>query len=1076
MAAVTSLTETKIQELMSGWVAVGLSQDEINALITVLRFNVDGQSSALAEFYAVTLPQLEADLSASSIAVSELTSTIIPDLEADISNNESALLDLNTVTLPLLDERVTSNGDWILELDGVTLPALYAQLDANDLVMTEFNDVTLPALNTRLDAAEAAVAAIDLTGLTADLDAAEAAISTLNTNLGTLNTDLGVVEAKFPITAPDIAAGAVTANKIFAHTITALEIAADTITANEIAANAITVNELAAGSVTAAKIAADTITANEIAANAITVDELAANAVTAAKIAANTITAAQIAADTITAAQIAANAITASEIAAGAVTASKILADTITANEIATGAITANEIAAGAVTAAKILAHTITANEIAADTITANEIAADSITASEIAVRTITAAEIAVGTITASEIAAGTITALNIDVDNLAAAVIATGILQAQLTITGSLKIDGANMGWSAADGLYLGTLTRFYDDSRTNQIDGDLVTSSISVKTGLSIGGSADLHGSMVMGNGVPDPTGKMSLGQTWPKLVPTIYGDGTGDNSNVWQDFIDWSSTEWLTSFNFFGAGYRKVNKVDGSWAGDLTVGSWSTAFYPGGGLAKIGTDLYIIGSDGNRSGDYYIYKTQSSGTINKLAELRITNISGFSSKRVRLVTDGTNVGMIWTNTSGDLKLRWYNPGLTAAVGGDITLIAGLGVAHIGGAHYGIGQAGGTTRLWVSLHQGDANMVRCFTTAGARVATEDFPRASNNTVCGLAYDSIGERMSSFDKTGNIWLYSKYVAGGTLNGQYTNYDGDNSVYPAGTIIGGIDKSGLASGFHETVPSPLTSYTLSKRAWPTISAPPAPDELVTDVTQVDKANRLGIYASVGGTPRLQDYAAVGVRSIPVTDALSTSGALAGSSGVPTFATAAVPSPGRFRSLAELPAGSPIIDLYGSGAGRAGHLRWSEKSRPLNFGTWTTATTQSIATSTFVKRTGWAQRDSTNSTTHGISYSAGDFTVSQSGLWFISAGVTVDGTTLATGRRITAIQVNGTIQIRAEAACTNASQSATPVATGFLYLAAGDVVSVAAWHNAGSSVACIGVDAQNHLAMYCLAAY
>ena len=896
MATVTSLTETKIQELMSGWTGVALSQDAINALVSQLWTDVASQGANLENFNEVILPDLLADLAAGAIAVNDIVTNGLPDLESALAANELAITNINTAVLPLLQTEITSANNWIFDLNETVLPGLDAAL-------------------------------------------------------------LDLVD-KFPVEGPDIAVDTITANNIAAHTITALEILADTITANEIAAD------------------------------------------------------------------------------------------------------------------------TITANEIAADTITANEIAADTITANEIAVGTITAAEIAVGTITAQEIMTGSITSLQLNVEDIAAAVIQTGLLQAQLTITGVLQIAGANMGWSDALGLWLGNGTVFYGDDRINEISGQVTTSSLSVQDGLSISGDANLHGTMIAKNGITTPTGKMSLGQTWPRITSAL-GDGTGDSSNIWQGLYDYSSTQWLIAYNFFGAGLRVIEKATGNWAGDLVCGTWKNNFYPAGGLAVTASNYYLLGSDSTRSGNYYIYQLDKAGNINKVNERLIGNLVVFGGKRPRLVTDGTNVGMIWGQTStDDLKLRWFTPDLSAQVGTDITLVTDFGVVNIGDAYYGPAQVGGTSRLWISAQQGDSNMVRCFTTGGVRVASEDFPRAGGSTILGLSYDSTAanQRMVSYDVSGLFWTYSKYYNGGNLNAQHTDNDRDNANYPSGTIINGVDVSGTASGFHETSPSPVSTYALAKRAWPTISAPPAPDELITDATQVDKANVKGIYASVGSTPRLQAYLAVGVRELPLTDDLSTSGAVAGSSGVPSFANASVPSPGRLRASGVDLSGSPIWDLLGSGAGRAGHSRWDATGKPLNHGEYLTVTTPNAAASAWTVRSGWTQRNSTDSPAHGISFASGTFTVSQSGLWDLSAGVTIDGVTLANGRKVTAIAVNGTKVLRAEAPGTHAQHQVTVGVSGKVYLAAGDQITVEAWHNNASVLPFLGGDGQNYFTAYCIAAF
>ena len=202
-----------------------------------------------------------------------------------------------------LDVQVGDLGTELSELAGaldnlnsVLLPQLQEDLEGNQVLLDNLNENTLPDLQTELAFAEA---------------------------------DLSVLNGKFPITAPDIAAGAVTANAILA----------DAVTANKIVAGAITTLKLAAGAVTA--------------------NEIAANAIIANKINAGAIIASHMGADSVTANAIAADAVTANKIYAGAVTAGKIAAGAVTAGTIAAGAVTAGTIAAGAIDAMTITGATI---------------------------------------------------------------------------------------------------------------------------------------------------------------------------------------------------------------------------------------------------------------------------------------------------------------------------------------------------------------------------------------------------------------------------------------------------------------------------------------------------------------------------------------------------------------------------------------------------------------------------------------------------------------------------------------------------------------------------------------------
>lgn len=106
MATVTSLTATRIQELLAGWEGIGLSQDEINALVIQLKTNVLEMNASLEHFNEVTRPKLEADLAAGSVAVSDLNDNVLPSLQGQLDQASLDVLDLVTVTVPSIQADV----------------------------------------------------------------------------------------------------------------------------------------------------------------------------------------------------------------------------------------------------------------------------------------------------------------------------------------------------------------------------------------------------------------------------------------------------------------------------------------------------------------------------------------------------------------------------------------------------------------------------------------------------------------------------------------------------------------------------------------------------------------------------------------------------------------------------------------------------------------------------------------------------------------------------------------------------------------------------------------------------------
>jgi hypothetical protein len=587
MATVTSLTEDKIQELVSGWEGVSLSQDELNALVSQLWVDNESHDAALTEFKNVTVPELADDVAAGSTKVSDLNDVTIPDLEAQLSAHDLNLTNLNTVELPLLGDRVHSNELWIIDLNETILPALYARLDTNDASVAELNTVTLPALNTRLTDLESG-GGVDTTALEARL---------------------GDLEGKFPITGPDISADAITANHIGADQITASEIATGTITALEIAADTITANEIASRTITALELMADTITANEIATDTITANEIATDAITANEIAGRTITAAEIA------------------------------VDAITANEIATDAITANEIAGRTITAAEIAVDAITANEIATDTITANEIATDAITANEIAGKTITAAEIAAGTITAAEVATDILVTNSLYsregyIGKIEAQQINSGSMTAEIGVLGKLQVGLISI--DPVTGIMVpgpkGT-TVLSATGGDHRWAGAVDTDEVNINGGLTLNAENNqINGTLKLANVVVAPPVRPTVtGPIWPFTTPI------GSDTLSITDSID--GTEWISVYVAAGSGaaqysIRKYNKVTGAKTAEYRSGvDFNADYLP-----------YCI----SRIGNYYFSICWRKSTGYWALMRHTADFSGFSTINNAITTSSANPGM--------------------------------------------------------------------------------------------------------------------------------------------------------------------------------------------------------------------------------------------------------------------------------------------------------------------------------------------------------------------------------------------------------------------------------------------
>ena len=108
MASVTSLTATRIQELLSDWQQIGLSQAEINALVIQLTTSVDSMDASLTNFNENVRPTMEMELAANAMAVSDLNDNVLPVLQQDLDTASTTINDLVGVVVPSLQESVAN--------------------------------------------------------------------------------------------------------------------------------------------------------------------------------------------------------------------------------------------------------------------------------------------------------------------------------------------------------------------------------------------------------------------------------------------------------------------------------------------------------------------------------------------------------------------------------------------------------------------------------------------------------------------------------------------------------------------------------------------------------------------------------------------------------------------------------------------------------------------------------------------------------------------------------------------------------------------------------------------------------
>lgn len=670
----------------------------------------------------------------------------------------------------------------------------------------------------------------------------------------------------------------------------------------------------------------------------------------------------------------------------------------------------------------------------------------------------------------------GTISGQHLEAKSIRADHLSTDFFSSKFVLTGEIQIGDEDtvspITLSMADGLKMpqpdGGLIHFPVDGRPAQITADVKATSLAVKTDLTINGKGYINGTVDLTAGVQAPVTKPTITAEWPSLLTSI-GDGTSDISSIYHGLAPHASdsSKMVMAVNFFGAGIRVLNRADGTVGTypDPTAGqSWCADFYPWSGIATVSGSYYMLGSDNNQNG-LYLYRINGT-TFAKTSQIQFSSNIFYTDKTMRLVTDGTEVGVVWTKpASGDLCLRWYKADLsgrsvTAGRTTDIVLVAGFGAANIGGCEWGTA-GGATSRLWVTIKDGPSgvNVMAFNTSTWAPVTAEDFIHANYSAVIGLLYDAVRARMIHVDNVGKLHVYSAFVSG-TPNIQacYTFYDGDNGNYPANTFINGVDKSGLASGAHETMPSPTATQTIPRRSWPRIECSAPPDETITDSTLVDKANRVGVYWNVVGTTMyrqayLTTTAGVAQRVVSGIDVPPTTGTVPVSNGFST----ALAAPGRLGSGVLHADGKPMARLDGDGSGRAGEYAWDTAGLATSAPKFPwmrryRATTQTLATSAQFDTIDFATADGSSKITYA---GAGTFTVPAAGLYLVKASVQFVGN--ATGRRIVRVIKGTSTEVARHEGHVSSAQQVTVQCVSLVSLAAGGTFRVEGWQNSGGSL-------------------
>jgi hypothetical protein len=451
----------------------------------------------------------------------------------------------------------------------------------------------------------------------------------------------------------------------------------------------------------------------------------------------------------------------------------------------------------------------------------------------------------------------------------------------------------------------------------------GALDTQSITLE-GLTLLGNLDLRGFQNVFNGEV----MLSSGVTDPLQPPLVNAAGwdwvtqNGQNASTGASYgflplgLYDNGTSWLYTDSLFDAG--NVNSINKTTGVRTVLFTCPTNFGAYGGVVKISTNYYVLGTDSARSSNYWMYIFNSSGV--KTGEWQLKDPSNNpipSSHSCAVGIDGSgNLLVARRSVTNAFTVNVYTTsGVPTVAPGTYDTWAGATITGV----LKVPVDTGTARYVVSSSDG----MRVFNTStAARITAEEWVFAGT-PLSGVSHDGSifhtleGNGATNYvDGTDRVWHYTNLIGEGQW--KFSWYDNDGS--------------GL--GHAETAPSPARIYSPTKRAKWTVSLPQEPPDDGT----TDGADSAYIYYQAPGTTGF-------IQQTLLTAApwAHTYSSFSGAGATPKLSSEFLgresTSFGVFYTSPNPTSGFPVFEVNGSGQGVAGPYGWTDDGGYANDTGW-----------------------------------------------------------------------------------------------------------------------------------------
>jgi hypothetical protein len=333
-------------------------------------------------------------------------------------------------------------------------------------------------------------------------------------------------------------------------------------------------------------------------------------------------------------------------------------------------------------------------------------------------------------------------------------------------------------------------------------------------------------------------NPSTAPTVVQDWQSVTFTKPGDSGFVSTDITS--IQFLSGSWVCGYRKAGSSTYRVYQFDtsGVFVAELTDPITSSTALKTVMLSLAG-NAFTVASNGT----LFRHKLLGAGGSGTTITLPATTNEDNSERAIGI--DGTNILIAEHNNTGSndrLRVQAFNPTTLALVstvesadnssfGGPLAGIL-TGNFDFGAARYVTKRMAGSTADWRSVTTGSG---------GTLQTGEGFP--PNAAVKSIAWD--GSNFWSLGLDGKIYKYTNTVLNGDFRAGFTWYD-----------------SNATGGTHETMISPLNTFTLKRRARVTVTTPSIPAGGGTD-----DPNGIRIYLGPSGALKLQSTPSPGVISV-----------------------------------------------------------------------------------------------------------------------------------------------------------------------------------------------------------------